>query len=117
MIENIEMLKEPWGVNSAIKREENQNLMAKGDQSNPTPLMGKKEEMRFFLREYKTFEGIKYDYYYIVPFKWIQLWDCYITDPLYLKSLILFFRNDNYPDKIDNSHLLDDNNVIKTGLI
>lgn len=41
--------------------------------------MNKKEEMKFFLREYQTFEGNNYDYYYIIPFKWLKCWDDYIT--------------------------------------
>ena len=41
----------------------------------------KKEEIRFFLREYSLFEGEKFDFYYIIPYKWLKQWDSYITDP------------------------------------
>jgi hypothetical protein len=38
------------------------------------------EEIKFFLREYQSFDGTECEYYYLVPFKWIKRWDDYITD-------------------------------------
>lgn len=43
-------------------------------------IMNKTDEIKFFLREFKNLEDQKYDYYYIVPFKWIKIWDAYISD-------------------------------------
>jgi hypothetical protein len=40
----------------------------------------KKEEIIFFLGEYKQFENEKYDFFYIIPFEWLKSWDIYITD-------------------------------------
>jgi hypothetical protein len=40
----------------------------------------KNEEIKFFLREYRALEAEKFDFYYIVPFKWMKQWDSYITD-------------------------------------
>jgi hypothetical protein len=70
--------------------------------------MDKKEEIKFFLREYKTLSSQDPDFYYILPLKWVKLWDDYITDNT---------SNENYPKKIENSELIDQNNVIKQGLI
>jgi hypothetical protein len=42
--------------------------------------INKTDEIKFFLREYYNFEKEVSDYYYIIPFKWIILWDNYITD-------------------------------------
>ncbi len=40
----------------------------------------KNEEIKFFLREYRALEAEKFDFYYIVPFKWMKQWDAYISD-------------------------------------
>jgi hypothetical protein len=66
----------------------------------------REEEIKFFLKELKTLESQTFDFYYIMPFQWIIEWDKYITD----KSSI-------YPEKIQNTCLLAENQTIKENLI
>ncbi len=42
-------------------------------------LKSKTDEVKFFQKEYNSIDKDE-DYYYIIPFKWIVLWDNYITD-------------------------------------
>jgi hypothetical protein len=79
--------------------------------STNSPFLSKTEEIKFFLREYSLFENEKFDFYYIIPFKWLKLWDEYIIT----NNLNNF--NKNYPEKIDNIELLDENEIIKPNLI
>lgn len=54
------------------KIKESENLILK--------FLNKKEEIKFFLREYKSLENQKFDYYYLFPYKWIKIWDSYICE-------------------------------------
>ncbi len=42
--------------------------------------INKLDEIKYFLREYNFLQNEKYDFYYLIPFEWILLWDNYITD-------------------------------------
>ena len=79
-----------------------------GNDQNIQLFINKSDEIKFFLREFRALENEKSDFYYIIPYTWIKEWDAYITDTF---SIV------NYPSKIDNSNLLDENNTIKKNLI
>jgi hypothetical protein len=66
----------------------------------------KEEEIKFFLKEYKTLDSQSFDFYYLMPFQWMIEWDKYITD-----------KSSAYPEKIINTFLLTDNHTIKDNLI
>jgi hypothetical protein len=78
-----------------------------GNDQNIQLFINKSDEIKFFLREFRALENEKSDFYYIIPYTWIKEWDAYITDTF---SIV------NYPSKIDNSNLLDENNTIKKNL-
>ncbi len=68
-----------------MSEEENQlNCEGKSPERDPHQniqlFTNKSEEIKFFLREYRALEAEKFDFYYIVPYKWMKFWDAYITD-------------------------------------
>lgn len=79
----------------------------------------KKEEIKFFLEEYQQFENENYDFYYIISYEWLKSWDSYMTDSMYMFTLILWWSStENKLDlNITNIHLINEDRIIKQNLI